>query len=196
MMAGLARAVWLVPALVVFGVGWWATGRIDSWHAAHRGEIDASLMVRFNWAESAWVHRVIDWAGFALRYVIGGSLALALGAAGVTMGAGAVAAARWVRRALNPMTLVVVAALELVFIILPWRHLYWRPKGIPATRAEAVFVGAKLFTIAILTAIGWVLLLRTAVGAAAESPPPGAPAPDVRSPAATPTHGPANSTTP
>lgn len=165
---GLFCAGWLVPALVVFGAAWWVTGPIDTWHSVHRGEIDASLMVRFNWAETGWVHKTIEWVIFVLRYVIGGSLALALGAAGVTRGAGAVAAARWVKRALHPVTLALVALFELALIVWPWHYLYWRPKSLPATKAEATFVGVKLFTIALLVAVGWALLLWTAVRAATD----------------------------
>lgn len=162
--AGLRRWWAVVPGLLLFAVGWSIAWRIDAWHVAHRGPIDASLMARFNWAETGIVHRAIDWALFAFRYVVGGSVAAALAASGVQHGfAGA---GRAVARAFRPVTLAMVVGAELVLVVLPWRYVYWRPESLPPTGAETAFVGAKLAAIALLVATGWAVVLLAGTRAA------------------------------
>lgn len=178
---GARRSLALVPAVVFFGLAWWVGGRLDEWHAATRGPIDASLMARFNWAEPGALHRAIDWAVFALRYVIGGSLALALAAAGVQHRLSD--AGRALARALHPRALALVAGAELLLVVLPLRYVYWRPDGLPPTGVEAAFVAAKLVVITLLVATGGALLLFAGTRAAAGASPgprPAASAPDAR----------------
>lgn len=170
---GARRSFALVPAVVLFGVAWWLGSRLDEWHASNRGPIDASLMARFNWAETGAVHRLVDWAVFALRYVIGGSLTLALAAVGVQHLFSA--AGRALARALHPRTLALVAGAELLLIVLPLRHVYWRPDSLPPTGAETAFVIAKLSAITLLVATGWALLLLAGTRAASLSGAPAAP---------------------
>jgi hypothetical protein len=45
----------------------------------------------------------------------------------------------------------------------PWLYLVpWRPRGLPASSAELIFIGAKLAFTAILFAIGGAILVREA----------------------------------
>jgi hypothetical protein len=167
---GARRSLALVPAVVLFGLVWWLGSRLDGWHASNRGPIDASMMARFNWAETGAVHRVVDWAVFALRYVIGGSLTLALAAIGVQHLFSATG--RALARALHPRTLALVAGAELLLIVLPLHHVYWRPGSLPPTGAEMAFVTAKLSVITLLVATGWALLLLAGTRAASSSAAP------------------------
>jgi hypothetical protein len=152
-----------VPGMALLALSWWATARADAWHAAYRGEIDAALMARFNWAETAWVHRTWAWLLFALRNAIALSLALAWTVAGVTGGIRALARPRWILRGLDPRAWGSILAAELLFIVLPWHFVFWRPESLPPTRTEAAFVAVKLAVIATATAIGWAIVLAVPV---------------------------------
>lgn len=162
----------LLPPIVLLGLALWAGARADAWHAAHRGEIDAALMARFNQAETAWVHTTWYWLLFTLKYAVALSLALAWVVSGMTGGLRGLAAPRWVLRGLDPRAWGSILAAELVLITLPWRFVFWRPASLPATRAEVLFVGAKLAVIAVAAAIGWAIVLGIPVWRAMR---PGAP---------------------
>ena len=162
--AGLRRAWAVVPAFLVFAVAWVVASRLDAWHVASRGPIDAVLMARFNWAETGGVHRAIAWAVFVVRYGVGGSLAAALAAAGVQhrfAGTGHALA-----RALHPRTLAIVLGAELALVALPWHYVYWRPASLPPTGVETAFVSVKLFVVALLVATGWAIVLWAGTKAA------------------------------
>ena len=159
------RAIRGVPAFVValllFTAIWWLTGRALAWHDAHAGEIDAAVMSRFGSARTAWVHLVYTWTIRFVRWALGLSLALSLLSAGAALGPRAMLTRAWVTRALSPRRLIVLTALFVVFLVLPWQAVYWRPRGLPATSIEAAFVALKLGLIAIVAHIGWALMLRS-----------------------------------
>jgi hypothetical protein len=171
-----------IPAVVLLGVAWWATARADAWHAAHRGEIDAVLMARFNWAETAWVHRGWEWLLFVLRNALALSLVLAWVVAGMTGGIRALARPRWIVRGLDPRAWGSILAAELLLIVLPWHFVFWRPASLPPTRAEMLFVGAKLAAITIAAAVGWAIVLGIPVWRASGSNAPPATPLDTASP--------------
>jgi len=166
-MAGLRRAWSLLPAFLLLALAWAIASRIEAWHVASRGPIDASLMARFNWAETGGVHRAIDWAVFVLRFGIGGSLAAAVAAAGVQHGFAGTA--RALARALHPRTLAIVLAAELALVVLPWHHVYWRPASLPPTGVEAAFVAAKLSVIIVLIATGCAIVFWTGTRSASNT---------------------------
>ena len=150
----VAIAVWL-------GVSWMC-GWVDSWHEAHRGEIDAWFIAHLDWTNIAWLHRTIDWLLRFVRYVIGTSLAVALLAAGVMEGAAGVLRLRWIRAAMSPIRLVTIAAIVALFFWLPWRAAWWRPTFLPPNAIEPAFGAAKLTVLAVVMHIGWALILARA----------------------------------
>jgi hypothetical protein len=73
-----------------------------------------------------------------------------------------------IREALRPAGVLIATAIVLVLVWMPWTQLVpWRPRGLAPGAAELAFVGAKLALVAVLSAVGWSLVARTA----AISPP-------------------------
>jgi hypothetical protein len=73
---------------------------------------------------------------------------------------------RWVRAALSRDQIGVVALSTVVFFVLPWRAIEWRPQGLPPGGIEMTFVFVKLTLIALLAHLGWMLMLAAAARAA------------------------------
>jgi hypothetical protein len=162
----LRRAVRGVPAFLVavavFATIWVLTGSALSWHSRHSGEIDALLMSRFGWARPSWVHLIYMWAVRFVRWAVGLSVALSLVAAGAALGPRALLTATWLKRAFSPFRVITIGVLLLACFFLPWQLMAWRPRVLPPTSMEIVFVAIKLGLIAIVAHIGWALMLRTA----------------------------------
>jgi hypothetical protein len=167
----------LVAALGVWILVSWLCGWVESWHEAHRGEIDAWFIANLNGTNVAWLHATIDWLLRFVRYVVGTALAVALLAAGVMRGASEVLRFGWVRAALSPPQLLTVAAVVALFVWLPWRAAWWRPSFLPPNAIEPLFGALKLTALAIVMHIGWALILARAA----------APHTSPRAPAARPT---------
>jgi hypothetical protein len=151
-----------IPAffgVAVFLLAWWATSRAFAWHAAYAGQIDAWIIAQSGRSETTVLHQAIDWAIWILRWGIGLTVALSLAADMTSNGFSAVGQMRWIRRALHPRSWIVVALLVGLLLHLPWHFVNWRPQRM-ALRLEPYFVGAKLATIAILSALGSVLAAR------------------------------------
>jgi hypothetical protein len=159
----LRRSVGALPAFVAALALWlivgWICGRLLRYHEAHSGELDAWFIATLNWTRIAWLHRTIDWLLHIVQFVIGTSLAITLLA---TAAAGTLADAvhpRWMRRALSPVQLLIVAVAFYGLIYLPWQAVYWRPASLPATTLEVAFALAKLTILGLLMHIGWTLIL-------------------------------------
>lgn len=159
-----------VVAVLIFFLLWQAVGRGESWLVEMRGENDAAIMSRTGSARTAWVHVAIGWAAWFLRYVMGLSLALTLLVTGAIRGPRSLLRPSWVLRALRPLQLAITAILLLVFIVLPWQVVYWRPDSLPANWLEPAFAGLKLLAIYAAMHAGWALVLGTAACGATGSP--------------------------
>lgn len=169
------RAHHVVPALLVLALGWSLIDTIAAALAASRGSIDAALMARFGWAETAWVHLAADYLLFAVRCGVLLPLAVALLAAAVLEGWAGIRSLAWARQGLRPRTMILTLAAVIVCIVLPWHHVYWRPGGLSPTSMELVFVSVKLGAIALLMAVGWALVIRLGVPAPPAVPQAAAP---------------------
>ena len=169
--AGLRRLAWVLPAALVFALGWWLTAWLDARHLSARGAIDAAFMAQTGSPDTAWIHRVIEYGVFALRWGVALSVSVALLVAGLFGGTRGVTAGRWLRRGLAPVTVLATLGCVLVFVWLPWRAAYWRPTGIPPG-VEPAFVAAKLGMLAVIAATGWAFILGFAAHRTAPEPPP------------------------
>jgi hypothetical protein len=151
-----------LAGLAIFGALWWITGRLDGWWAIHRGEIDAWLLVTFAITDASALHAAVRWFAWAVRYVVGLSLALAL----IRRGTGALPRPEWLVEAVRPRRLAAIAICLLALVVVPWRLAGWRPGGLPASWVEALFVTVKLATIVLAAHVGWALVLLSAAGIA------------------------------
>jgi hypothetical protein len=150
------HAVAVLAGSVLFFTAWWATAQAMAWHQAYAGQIDAWIIANSGRSETKVLHHSIDWAIWTVRWGIGLTLALSLIAEIIANGWVAFGRARWVGRACHPKLWLTMAALVLLTQFLPWQHVAWRPHRLNLS-AEPWFVGAKLTTIALVSAAGAVL---------------------------------------
>jgi hypothetical protein len=184
---GARRAAWIAFPLALFVLVWLATGSVQNWLAAHRGEFDAWFIARFGWTDAGAFHTTVSWVLWFVRFGVGISLAAALFAsmvAGRTPGTSPLA---WVRRGGSWRSLLVTTAALWVGIWLPWHYLAaWRPASLSASWVQPAFAATKLTLMFIVMNIAWAIVLWWAtkpagvaapavVLAAAEPAPPAAP---------------------
>jgi hypothetical protein len=165
MARGLSQLVAVVLGALVFALVWWLTEKADIWHAQYGGQLDAWIIARTGKSETARLHSAIFWLLWFLRWGLGLTIALSLAAWVVRDGVRALASARWLSSALNPLRWLMVTALVGVGIALPWHHIYWRPEKI-SIGAEPFFVTVKLTLLTLIVAVAWALALRVV------TPPP------------------------
>jgi hypothetical protein len=165
--AGIRRAARAIPAaipaaLIVWGMGWLATFATN-WVAMRSGPINAWFIAQFGWDDVSWLFTIVRFTILWLRWVLAAELALSLIAGVVLMGWPALAQAGWLKRALRPRTLAVVTLWAVVLIALPWAYVVpWRPRQLPASSIEFIFIVAKLSVSAIVLAIGAALIAKAA----------------------------------
>jgi hypothetical protein len=161
--AAFARSLHALPAFIVALLLWflisWIVGAIETRYEARSGELDAWLIAKFNWTRTAWLHRAIPLLLGALRYVLGVSLVVSLLAFAAVDGFVEVVRLRWLLRALSPVQLIIIGVIVAGLFWLPWHYIYWRPASIPPNTLEMLFVGTKLAIVALLTHLGWTLVL-------------------------------------
>lgn len=165
---GLARAARrlpsVIPAALIVLVLWWVASRVDTWVALRSGEINAWFIARFGWSDMSWLFTAIRWFTTWLRWVMSALLALSLMAGIVSAGWRAAAQAAWLRRALRPRALLLATVWFVALIVLPWTYLVpWRPRWVPPTSVELVFIMVKLSLSAVLHALGVALIAREAL---------------------------------
>jgi hypothetical protein len=152
---GRAIAGFILGAIVFFAL-YWLTSFVTTWWSVHRGEIDAWMMMRTRSPRTAWLTTTVDWLMWIVRYPV--ALSLSVGLLGAWLH-GFRQPARWLRSALHWRPILGIALALLIFIMLPWRYVYWRPESLPANWMELAFVGAKLSVIYVLMNTGWAIVL-------------------------------------
>lgn len=157
--AGLTAAPALIAAILVFGACWWVGARLDAWHEAQRGPIDAWTIATFNTPDATWPHRLLDGVVFVVTEIVGVSLAIAIFFARLEGGIAAMVRPGWVRAALSRDQLTLVAIGVALFMALPWQFATWRPDGLPATWVQPAFAAAKLALIFLAMNVGWLICL-------------------------------------
>jgi len=157
----LLRA-WLVALpLAVFGCVWWLTGTAQDWLTRHAGEIDAWIIAKLGWTKTGGLHISLAWALAFFRYGVATSLAVALLASLAKQGLRG-ATSSWLRRGLAWKPLVIISAVLLGGVWLPWQAVYWRPASLPPTWVQPAFASVKLFVLYVVGNLAWAVVLRTA----------------------------------
>jgi hypothetical protein len=151
--------VWLGAALFVV-VSYLVT-HAGVWWRGHQGETDAWLMLHLGWANTRTFHAGVRGLLAFVRFA-GLSLALSLASAIVAAGFRAIRDVRWVCDGIRPLRLLMIAAILLLFVWLPWRGVNWRPAWLTPNWEEAVFVALKLGVIYLIANVGWALVLGAA----------------------------------
>lgn len=160
----------ILPALIIVVVTWFLTMQAEVWVTMRSGQINAWFIAQFGWADVSWLFRSIRYAAMWLRWVFASVLALSLMSGFVAVGARAMIESAWLRRALQPRSLLLSTLLFLVLIALPWKYIVpWRPPTLPATSVEMIFIAVKLSLTALMAAVAVALIIREASGAV--SPP-------------------------
>lgn len=156
------RAIAALPSffagVVIFGGLWWLTGFAEASWRGHRGEVDAMFLRYLGTARTEPLHRSTLWLLFLIRWGLGLSVVAALVAAGVSGGRLAT-----IGRDLRSIRMIALGAACAGVIAVTqgvWRVVLWRPRGLPASGVELVFVAAKLivlyaFAISIAAAVLW-----------------------------------------
>lgn len=152
----------LLLALLVVALFWWIAGRLDDWHAARRGEIDAWMIATFQATSTAWLHRGIAAVSFVLRAIVGVSIALALFFAWLEGGGAAILRLGWIRAGVSRDQLMLVAAAVTLFVAIPAAFAYWRPANLPLTWVQPAFAATKLGLLFVSVNVGWLICLVAA----------------------------------
>jgi hypothetical protein len=166
----IRRSISGVPAFIaaalVAGAVWWITGRALAWVATSSGQISAWFIAQFGWADPSSFFNTISWGGRWLQWVVGPLLALSL-LGSMLIGEWTSARWRWLARGFSPFRLTLATMWVTIFVAVPWIYLLpWRPRTLPPTTLEVVFVAAKLGVVALLIGIGVALLVRESIAPA------------------------------
>ncbi len=168
---GLGAATWRqavvrlpagVPPALLIGAAWWLVLRGEAWTARYSGEISAWFIATLGWSDVRWLFGAVAWIGLWLRWVVAPFAALVWWRRildGEWRPSGGV-----LRSALHPLGILTATVLMAALVYAPWVHLVpWRPSALTPGTLELVFVATKLGLVAVLAAVGWTLVARTAV---------------------------------
>lgn len=148
-----------LPALVVFALVWVATARGATAWTARQGEIDAWLMLHLGWTRTAALHGAIAWLVAFVRYAVGLSLSLTILWVAQRDGLKALARPAWLRRAVSPLRLVLVALCLYAGLWLPWLAASWRARWVAPNWQEPLFVAVKLGVLFLVANVAWAAIL-------------------------------------
>jgi hypothetical protein len=169
---GTRRAAWIAFPLALFVLVWLATGHVQNWLAAHRGEFDAWFIARFGWTDAGAFHTAVRWLLWFVRYGVGVSLAAALFASVVTTKAPGASPLAWASRGGSWRSLLITTAMLWVGIWLPWHYLAaWRPASLSVSWVQPAFAAAKLTLLFIVMNVAWAVVLWWATKQAGAAAP-------------------------
>ncbi|BCS32998.2 hypothetical protein TBR22_A22230 [Luteitalea sp. TBR-22] len=181
--ASLGAAVRHLPlilfTIVLLGMVCGGAGWFERWWMANAGQVDAAAIAAGDITRTGWLHTAVHWIVVLIQWVLVPAwLATALAwAAGYERRD--VLTLKWLTAGLHWRLVLVTLAGVVLLVWLPWRWVYWRPKGLPATTVELVFTATKLVVIYALSQVAWALSIVTA--ARAVPPPAGVVAPPASS---------------
>ena len=152
----------VLVALVVLGVLCGGAGWFESWVVSHAGEVDAAAIVAGDVTRTGWVHSGVHWIVVLVQWV----LVPAWFATALAWVAGHdkrdVLTLKWLTAGLHWRILVVTLVAVTLFVWVPSRYVYWRPRFLSASSVEVVFAGSKLLFLYLLAQVAWALALWTA----------------------------------
>lgn len=164
-----ATAIGATPALLLGVIAgallWGGAGAVAARAAARSGEIAAWVIAATGRSDDGLVLRTATALTFWVQVVAAPVLALAIFAAGVGGGAGAVVRAHW-RHALAPRVLAEATIWIVGLVILPLRAAAAPLTGIPPTWVEPAVAAGRLAAIAVAATIGGALVCGTIARAA------------------------------
>ena len=160
--AGVRRLPLVLVVIGVVGLVCGAAGWFESWWMARAGQVDAAAIVAGNVTNTRPLHTAVHWLVVIVQWIVVPSwLATAL-AWVAAYERRDVLGLKWLAGGLHWRILLVTAAAVAVLVWLPWRFVYWRPRALPASSVEMVFIVAKLAVIYLLSQIAWAIVLATA----------------------------------
>lgn len=177
--AAARRMPLVLVAILMLGAICGGAGWFESWWMARAGQFDAAAIAAGDVTKTAWVHSLVHWMVVVIQWMLVPAwLATALAwAAGYERRD--VLTLKWLTAGLQ-WKLLAATALGVVLLVWgPWRYVYWRPRGLPASSAEIAFLSAKLLVIYLLAQLAWAIVLWLAarrVHPAAAAPAPTPPA--------------------
>lgn len=160
--AAARRLPLVLVAVLVIGVLCGAAGWFESWWVSRAGEVDAAAIAAGDVTNTRPLHATVHWLVVLVQWIVVPAwLATAL-AWVAAYERRDVLGMKWLTAGLHWRILLVTAASVALLVWLPWRFVYWRPRGLPASGVETAFTAAKLGLIYLLSQIAWALALATA----------------------------------
>jgi hypothetical protein len=149
------RAAKALPAfligIAIFAALWWLTTAADGVWAGYRGEIDALFLRYLGATRTEPLHVAERWLTWMVRWGLGFSVVAALVSAACVGGMRAIVQGLRAAVSLTPLAAVTIGALAVGEGL--WRVAAWRPRSLPPSSAELVFVVAKLGLLYLLFAV-------------------------------------------
>jgi hypothetical protein len=166
----MRRLPLVLVAIVVVGLLCGAAGWFESWWVARAGQVDAAAIAAGDVTNTRPLHATVHWLVVVVQWILVPAwLTTALAwIAGYERRD--VLGMKWLTAGLHWRILLVTAASVIVLVWLPWRLVYWRPRGLPASSLEMAFTVAKLGLIYLLAQLGWAIALATAAGRVVAAP--------------------------
>lgn len=158
-----SRSLPLVLLVVlIVGVLCGAAGWFEAWWTSRAGEVDAAAIAAGDVTNTQPLHAAVRWlVAFVQWVVVPAWLATSLAwIAGYERRD--VLGLKWLAAALHWRMLLVTLAAVTLGVWLPWRGIYWRPRGLPASSLELVFAALKIGTVYLLSQVAWAITLWTA----------------------------------
>ena len=167
----------VIVGIVVIGLVCGAAGWAESWWTARAGQVDAAAIVAGDVTNTRPIHRAVHWAVAFVQWVVVPAWLATCLAWAAAYERRDVLSLKWLTAALHWRVLLVTAAGVALLVWLPWRYIYWRPRGLSASTVELVFLGVKLLVIYLLTQIAWAITLQMAAIRVTPSVPVATPPP-------------------
>jgi len=130
-----------VAGLIVFALLWLGAAMAADWWTAHRGEIDALLLLHLNVTKTKWLHQTVAWLLWLIPWSLGGSAVATLTA---SSSHGRHAWSDGLRASVRFLPLAAASVATLIISQGLWRLVFWLPDSLPPNRIEFAFAAVKL----------------------------------------------------
>lgn len=148
--------------LIVVGALCGGAGWFESWWVSRAGQVDAAAIAAGDITNTRPLHTAVRWAVVVVQWVfVPAWLATCLTWI-AAYDRRDVLSLKWLGAGLHWPVLLVTLAAVVIAVWLPWRVVYWRPRGLPASTVEVVFTAVKVGVVYLLSQLAWALVLQTA----------------------------------